>query len=1033
MISPRAIWVVALVAGTAGCTRDDADYERTTFYDRKIAPAIETAGCTPSGAGSSCHVSDVLGNADGNLSFESYETLTLRRDLLADYGPYGVPGLLLKVLPPFQVALTDWRTKSTTDDGSGADAPPPLLITTSITHDARSQIDFTSAQFVTLQTWIRNGASENNAPPRPATHVLDPCTDELGKDPLFDPNADPATSDYGTFKFSVAPVVAKSCAAGNCHGATSNALHLTCGSTEQEVRWNYFALSDYVALDTSASEILRRALSPEAGGTFHEGGTVFESRDDPGYVSIETWAKQKQGPTNLPTDADFPFFADRVQPMLVRRGCMMLGCHSATMFHDYRLRGGSGGQFSLATTRRNYYLSLEQLALESPDPNASRLIRKNLSLENGGIRHRGGNLFGDGETTEPCDTAFAESGPIDDVNQRPYCVIAAWFRHERADRGLAASPLTGVAFVRRTAAGGSDTPQDFGTYQPGADVVLADATLAADGTLSPGGERSLSSQCGLNPASSDARRPAVSWDGKRIAFAARSSESDPFHVYVVDGTSCTVDAAIDAAAVDEDKNPVGDNGELVHNFDPAFAPDGRIVFVSTRGNIKNVDAFGYQGPQRTPADPSRLNANIYVRENDGTIRQLTFLTNQELLPSFMRDGRLIFSTEKRAPDFYQLAGRRMNLDGGDYHPLFGQRSTIDFTQFTDVVELADKNLAFILSDKGAMRGAGALGVVNRSVGIDQASQDPDDYLVDPAAIAAPNKSFYQHSLRIVDPAATGKLSGTMGAYRNPSPLPNGNLLVSYAPGVTALDNFSGKFDIVVVNPETGTRTTVLTDASRDCVWPVAVYAKPNFGVFQSRQDEANAATHIESGSNAKVTVLDTGVLESLLFQNTRSGRRIGPTTSFRVYESLPPEPGVKDFAAGGNFVTSDKYGQVYARRQLLGSVPVESDSSAGMILPGGVPVTLDVRTQLAGDSAPTDHFQREEMQFYPGEVAKQSFKRKQFNGLCGGCHGSVTGREMELAANPDILTSASQVIARDRAHTDLSGVSPGAPQGPPFN
>jgi len=374
----------------------------------------------------------------------------------------------------------------------------------------------------------------------------------------------------------------------------------------------------------------------------------------------------------------------------------------------------------------------------------------------------------------------------------------------------------------------------------------------------------------------------------------------------------------------------------------------------------------------------------------------------------------------------------MNLDGADYHPLFGQRSTIDFTQFTDVVELADKNLAFILSDKGAMRGAGALAVLNRSVGIDQGSDDPADYLVDPSATAAPTKNFYQHSLRIVDQAATGKLSGTMGAYRNPSPLPNGSMLVSYAPGVTSLDNFSGKFDITVMNPETGMRTTLITDGTRDCVWPVAVYAKPNFGVFQSRQDEANGATRVGTGNDAKVTVLDTGVLQSLLFQNTRSGRRLDPVTSFRVYESLPPEPGVTDFGSGGTYVTSDKYGQLYARRQLLGSVPVQGDSSAGMILPGGVPVTLAVRAKLAGDKAPADHFQREEMQFYPGEVGKQSFKREQFNGLCGGCHGSVTGREMELAANPDILTSASQVQARDRAHTNLTGGAQQAPQAPPF-
>src|SRR5690606_12310972 len=104
----------------------------------------------------------------------------------------------------------------------------------------------------------------------------------------------------------------------------------------------------------------------------------------------------------------------------------------------------------------------------------------------------------------------------------------------------------------------------------------------------------------------------------------------PWQIYVVeeDG-SCALEPTIAAAPVDEEGAAVPDNGELVHDFDPAFAPDGRIVFVSTRGNVMNRAAFDYDGPQRSPADPSRLNANLYVLEGAGTdearIRQLTFL------------------------------------------------------------------------------------------------------------------------------------------------------------------------------------------------------------------------------------------------------------------------------------------------------------------------------------------------------------------------------------------------------------------------
>src|SRR6185369_9578303 len=207
---------------------------------------------------------------------------------------------------------------------------------------------------------------------------------------------------------------------------------------------------------------------------------------------------------------------------------------------------------------------------------------------------------------------------------------------------------------------------------------------------------------------------------------------EPFAVWTVnvDGSSC---AKVDAINALPSTAGWTDNGAPIHNFDPVFAPDDRIVFTSTRGNVMNTEAFDYHGPTRTPADPARWNANLYILES-GKVRQLTFLLNQELLPSMMSDGRLIFTAEKRAPNVYQLAGRRMNLDGGDYHPLFAQRKTVGFEQMTEVVELANKNLAAIFSDHGSAHGAGTLGLINRSLGPDQLSQDPADYVSDPGAI-----------------------------------------------------------------------------------------------------------------------------------------------------------------------------------------------------------------------------------------------------------------------------------------------------------
>jgi hypothetical protein len=1006
-----------LLALLGGCARQQPD-PGETYYQRKIYPILH-AGCATSPSGSQCHlIQDTRGNSFGNVSFDSYDALDKRRDLLIPYGPYAMPNLLLKALPPGQLGISNWKGDN------------PVYVTTDVAHAGGRLLDVTSVSFLELSRWISRGATENNSVALAETRSLTECNQLLGSDDAFDPRRDPNSDDYATFTANVNPMLGARCAAGNCHGSPGNSMYLTCGATDEQARWNYFEVGDYVSRIPRTSEILRRALDPAAGGTFHEGGTVFETSDDPDYQALLDWATDKGGPNREPDEPGFEFFADRVQPMLVKKGCMQLGCHSPGMGHEYRLHGGSAGHFSLPATRRNYELSLEQISMESSDPNASRILRKNLPPQRNGVVHRGGSLFSDAGNPTSCDMTGAATGPLDEQN--PYCVLAAWIGLERQTRMPSDPGMTEIVYVSSPAGTGPATPQDFERFAPGADLLRVSATIGSDGWPVVGGTpESLLGPCGLG-ANVDVRRPSASWDGRRIAFSARTAASSPWRIYVIEGATCSVDASIDAPAVDDSGGAVPNNGQLVHNFDPSFSPDGRLVFSSTRGNIMNTGVFDYQGPQRSPADPSRLNANLYVSEPGG-IRQLTFLLDQELAPSFMVDGRLIFSVEKRGPGFYQLAGRRMNMDGGDYHPLFGQRPSVGYNQFTDVVELSDRNLAAIFSQQGAARGAGTLAIINRSLGIDQRSDRPEDYLLTSDAIGWPNEDFYQHSIQLPDRAATGELAGTQGAYLSPSPLPNGRVLVSYAAGATNLRSITGSFALAVIDPVSGQRRELVSGAS-DLLWPIAVYAHATRSMFRSKLDEPNGATRVEAANlpYSDVTYLDLPLLSTLLFQNTRSGRPFAETTGdVQFWEQLPPAAGVTSFDTGGAFASSDAFGPLYVRRRPLGSVtPAPADGSARVRLPGGVPFNLAVRTQLEGDASPTLHHQREAMQFYPGEFARQSFPRDLFNGICGNCHGSVSGLEDDIAANPDILTRASAVVARDADPKELT--ERGGVEGPEF-
>jgi hypothetical protein len=187
-------------------------------------------------------------------------------------------------------------------------------------------------------------------------------------------------------------------------------------------------------------------------------------------------------------------------------------------------------------------------------------------------------------------------------------------------------------------------------------------------------------------------------------------------------------------------------------------------------------------------------------------------------------------------------------------------------------------------------------------------------------------------------------------------------------------------------------------------------------------------------TNAEVKVLDATVLASLLFQNTPTGRVIEPDLkSFELYEELPPD--VTSFPACGGKTFCDSYGQVYVRRRVIGTVPVQSDGSAHFVIPGGLPVLLHLPNDAESMQMNLPRWQRETLTFVPGEHAHFAFPRPFFNNLCAACHGSISGRPVDASLQPDFLTQASMVQAALAAPADLTGGpgSRGGIIGPPAN
>lgn len=975
-----------------------------TFYDNQVAPTLQV-GCQQQTTG--CHVSDGQGVAAGNLDLSTYDALIRREDVLYATGPYPVGQLLLKGGDPVQIGV------QTLDPPDPAQPDQKLLVvSTDIRHAGGSGLRQGADGYAEIKRWIESGYARSGAPRVELAANRGECTPGPGVHPRFDPAADLGNGEaYLAFVNTVQPILTDRCAGSACHGTPVADLHLSCGDTEEERRWNFFITSQHVdAQLVSTSELLRRPLATLRGGVFHEGGDVFEDVEDEDYVALRSWAEElaELAPelTTLETEEEgLRFFANWVQPVLVREGCMFLNCHSPSMFHDLRLRGGSEGLFSPIAIERNYEMARLQLATESPDPNDSRIIAKNLFPRTAGggdgIAHRGGALFED--LDGPADPSKCEGIVVEDAagfaDVPSYCVLARWHEIEREEaiaRGELQPELQQVLYVSRPP--GIGDSRDFYTYRPGADLMSNVATVDAQGQLSLGlGATSLLAGCGLQRSTADVRGPAVSWDARRIAFAARSSEQEPLRIYGAnpDGSDCAPIAGLAAAST-------SGNGIDIHDFDPAFSPDGRIVFASTRGV---GEGFAYSGPTLTPSQLAP-NANLYLYDPaDGSVRQLTYLLNQELTPDFMADGRVIMTAEKRELDFFQLAGRRINLDGGDYHPLFAQRDTVGFARATEIIELPNRNLAMIAADREANEGAGNLVVVNRSIGPDQVGRTDDP--------------LYIKSVSTFPTASCA--GGQLTAVRSPARLPSREILVSAACGDTggALD-----FDLYAVDPLAGTARLAFGEAGRAELEAVAVLARPAVVPFVSRSDEANANTRIEPGAtDAQILFQDVPLLASLLFSNTREGRPLDDRIAgLEVLEVLPPPAGTTSFGELGGQAFEDEIGSFYANYESLGWAPLERDGSLRVRVPGGAPILLRL-TDLTGQALELpeglpisgEAIQREQMQFYPGERSNQGFPRRLFNAMCGGCHGSLTGFELDIAVDPDVLTGPSQVLARDAA------------------
>jgi hypothetical protein len=119
--------------------------------------------------------------------------------------------------------------------------------------------------------------------------------------------------------------------------------------------------------------------------------------------------------------------------------------------------------------------------------------------------------------------------------------------------------------------------------------------------------------------------PNLSWDARTLVFSMRDNfETDSYYLYTMDMAT---------RRVKQITFPILKNGKPlpVADCEPAFLPDGRIVFSSTR-DVHISDCW------------YRAGGNIYRCDADGgNIRRLTFDELMTNSPQVLEDGRVVFT------------------------------------------------------------------------------------------------------------------------------------------------------------------------------------------------------------------------------------------------------------------------------------------------------------------------------------------------------------------------------------------------------
>ena len=189
------------------------------------------------------------------------------------------------------------------------------------------------------------------------------------------------------------------------------------------------------------------------------------------------------------------------------------------------------------------------------------------------------------------------------------------------------------------------------------------------------------------------RDPEVDWRGTRIVFAMRKGRTDDYHIYTVNTDGTDLKQLTFAKGVSD--------------IDPAWLPDGRIVFSSTRE------------PKYCMCN-RHIMANLYRMEADGAnIHQIGKSTLFEGHASVLADGRVLYDRwEYVDRNFGDAQGLWVCNPDGTRHAIYWGNNTTSPGAVINARGLSSASKVIAVLSSCHDRPWGALGLIDRTKGVD---------------------------------------------------------------------------------------------------------------------------------------------------------------------------------------------------------------------------------------------------------------------------------------------------------------------------